>query len=172
MKKYIVSLSLILAFVFYLALRQPGASAPANQPAAVSNVPPVTPSGAVSTPATPAPSAPPKRTTMPGGGMGSANMMQGMRYKDGQYTGTVADAYYGNVQVQATVQSGKIVDVQFLDYPNSHGTSIEINSIAMPYLKSEAIQAQNANVNVVSGATQTSEAFIQSLSAALQQATS
>ncbi len=91
-------------------------------------------------------------------------------YKDGTYTGNVADAFYGNIQVQATIQNGKITNVQFLQYPNDRTRSIAINTLAMPNLSSEAIQAQNANVNIVSGATDSSNAFIQSLSSALSQA--
>lgn len=90
--------------------------------------------------------------------------------KDGQYTGPVTDAFYGNVQVKAVISRGKIVDVQFLQYPNDRQTSVYINSQAMPLLKQEAIQAQSANVNGVSGATQTSRAYVQSLQAALSQA--
>jgi uncharacterized protein with FMN-binding domain len=92
------------------------------------------------------------------------------RYKNGTYTGGVADAFYGNVQVQVTISGGSIIDVQFLQYPNDRSTSIMINSQAMPYLKQEAIQAQSAQVDGVSGATATSGAFIQSLQSALQQA--
>lgn len=95
---------------------------------------------------------------------------QAGQYKDGSYTGPVADAYYGNVQVQAIVQGGKLADVKFLDYPQTHQTSVYINQQAMPYLTQEAIQAQSANVNIVSGATFTSQAFIQSLASALSQA--
>ncbi len=93
-------------------------------------------------------------------------------YVDGTYTGSVADAYYGNVQVQAVVSGGKLTDVQFLQYPNTHSTSVYINSQAMPYLTQEAIQSQSANVDIVSGATDTSMAFQQSLAAALAQAKS
>ncbi len=92
------------------------------------------------------------------------------QYKDGQYTGVVADAYYGNVQVRATIQSGRITAVDFLDYPQDRRTSIEINNYAMPYLQQEAIQAQSAQVDIVSGATATSEAFKVSLASALSQA--
>lgn len=92
------------------------------------------------------------------------------KYKDGTYTGSVADAFYGNIQVQAVISGGKITDVIFLQYPNDRSTSIEINSQAMPYLKQEAIQAQSANVAGVSGATASSDAFVQSLGSALQQA--
>ena len=103
-------------------------------------------------------------TTAPGG--------QSTSYKDGTYTGSVADAYYGNVQVRVTISGGQITDVVFLQYPDTHATSVMINSQAMPYLKQEAIQAQSANVQIVTGATFTSEAFSQSLQAALAQARS
>jgi uncharacterized protein with FMN-binding domain len=92
------------------------------------------------------------------------------QYRDGSYTGNSADAYYGNIQVKAIISGGKITDVQFLDYPQDRGTSVRINTAAMPYLKQEAIQAQNANVDIVSGATDSSRAFIESLTNALSQA--
>lgn len=91
-------------------------------------------------------------------------------YKDGSYTGTVADAFYGNVQVAVTVSRGKITNVSFLQYPNTHATSVAINQQAMPLLQQEAIQNQSANVQIISGATFTSQAFTQSLTAALSQA--
>src|SRR6185437_15990029 len=117
----------------------------------------------VNTP-TPAPIAtPPKKTTStPAPAPVPAPQPKGL-YVDGSYTGSVADAYYGNVQVQAVISGGKITDVQFLQSPNSHGTSIQINRQAMPYLTQEAIQAQSANVNIISGATDTSMAFQHSL---------
>ena len=91
-------------------------------------------------------------------------------YKDGTYTGPVTDAFYGNIQVQAVIQGGKIVNVVFLQYPNDRSTSVMINQQAMPFLKQEAIQAQSAKVDIVSGATDSSQAFIQSLQQALSQA--
>jgi uncharacterized protein with FMN-binding domain len=92
------------------------------------------------------------------------------QYKDGTYTGSSADAYYGTVQVQAVVQGGKLVTVNFLQYPSDRSTSQYINGQAMPMLQTEAIQAQSANVSGVSGATDTSAAFVQSLGSALSQA--
>jgi uncharacterized protein with FMN-binding domain len=92
------------------------------------------------------------------------------RYKDGTYLGPVTDAYFGNVQVKAIVSGGQLTDVQFLDYPHDRNTSARINAAATPILRSEAIKAQSAQVDGVSGATQTSQAFIESLSAALAQA--
>jgi uncharacterized protein with FMN-binding domain len=91
-------------------------------------------------------------------------------YRDGEYVGDVADAYFGQVQIKAVINGGKITDTQFLDYPHDRRTSQFINSQAMPYLQQEAIQAQNAQVDIISGATLTSEAFIQSLQSALAKA--
>lgn len=88
-------------------------------------------------------------------------------YVDGSYTGNAADAYYGTVQVKAVVKNGQLADVQFLQYPNDRSNSRYINSQAMPLLTEEAIQAQSAQVDGVSGATFTSQAFQQSLSTAL-----
>jgi uncharacterized protein with FMN-binding domain len=109
--------------------------------------------------------------TTPGatGTTGSTNV-PGALYKDGPYTGIAADAQWGLIQVKAIIKNGKITDVQFLQYPNERNRSVEINSYADPQLTSEAIQAQSANVDIVSGATDSSDAFIQSLSDALSQA--
>ncbi|HET9111028.1 MAG TPA: FMN-binding protein [Ktedonobacterales bacterium] len=91
-------------------------------------------------------------------------------YKDGSYTGSVADAQWGYIQVKAVVSGGKITDVQFLQYPNERSRSVEINSYADPQLTQEAIQAQSAQVDIVTGATDSSIAFMQSLGDALTQA--
>jgi uncharacterized protein with FMN-binding domain len=91
-------------------------------------------------------------------------------YKNGTFQGPAVDAYYGLVQVQVSIQSGSIQSVQFLQYPSDRRTSQQINSIAMPYLQQEAIQAQSANVDIISGATLTSQGFEMSLQSALQSA--
>lgn len=90
--------------------------------------------------------------------------------KDGTYTGPEVDAYYGLVKVEATITAGKIADVKFLDYPHDRRTSVRINSFAVPNLQQEAIQVQTANVDIISGATLTSQAFKVSLQAALDSA--
>lgn len=91
-------------------------------------------------------------------------------YRDGAYTGLVADAFYGVVQVKATIQNGKIASVEFVRYPNDRRTSVRINNYAVPHLQTEAIRAQSANVDIISGATLTSDAFVESLQAALNRA--
>jgi uncharacterized protein with FMN-binding domain len=91
-------------------------------------------------------------------------------YADGTYTGSKADAMYGTVQVQVVIQGGRITDVQFLSRPSGREESDQINSYAAPILVQETIAAQSADVQVVSGATLTSRAFMQSLQSALDQA--
>lgn len=102
--------------------------------------------------------------------MGSSMMARNPNFKDGQYTGNVTDAFYGNVQVKVSINAGKITDVVFLDYPKDRRTSQMISNQAMPILKQEAIIAQNANVDIISGATQTSDAFRESLQSAINKA--
>lgn len=92
------------------------------------------------------------------------------KYKDGTYTGKVADAFYGNIQVQAVINNGRLVEIVFLDYPHDQDTSREINSLALPLLREEAILAQSAKVDGVSGASASSPAFIESLGSALASA--
>ena len=62
--------------------------------------------------------------------------------------------------------------IQFPQYPNERGHTIEVSQQALPILQQEAIQSQNASVDIVSGATDTSQAFIQSLQSALNKAKS
>ncbi|MEZ4860580.1 MAG: FMN-binding protein [Caldilineaceae bacterium] len=93
-------------------------------------------------------------------------------YIDGQYTGIEADAFYGPVQVNVLIQDGKLVDVQFLEYPTHRRTSVRINQRVAPILQTEALQSQSARVNLISGATLTSRAFSQSLQSALDAARS
>jgi len=91
-------------------------------------------------------------------------------YADGTYTGGDENAYYGRVQVQVTIASHQVTSVKVLDFPQDRRTSRYINSQALPILKREVIAAQSADIDTVSGATLTSEAFIKSLGGALAQA--
>lgn len=91
-------------------------------------------------------------------------------YADGQYTGPAANAYYGVVQIQAIVENGRVARLKVLQYPSDRQTSVAINRQALPLLRDEVIAAQSAEVDIVSGATLTSEAFIKSLNGALAQA--
>jgi len=98
----------------------------------------------------------------------AANQSPGLR--NGTYTGASENAYYGRVQVQVTIAGEKIAGIKVLDYPQDRRTSRYINSQALPLLQQEVMAADSANVDVISGATLTSEAYIRSLSSALQQA--
>ncbi len=91
-------------------------------------------------------------------------------YLDGSYLGKSIDAYYGIVQIRVAIQNERLANVQFLQYPSDRSTSRYINGEAMPLLISEAIQVQSAQVDGVSGATFTSQAFQESLASALIQA--
>jgi uncharacterized protein with FMN-binding domain len=168
MKKFALSVTVIVAFFLYSLFTHLQ-----NQPdVALSPVPagqslrPEAPAGSPLGGASPTPT---PAGQSPLGGATSPPAPQG-KYKDGSYTGDPADAYYGTIQVKATVTNGKLTDVTFLQYPNDRQTSIEINTQAMPMLKSEAITAQSGSVDIISGATDSSQAFIQSLTSALNQA--
>lgn len=94
----------------------------------------------------------------------------GAKFKDGEYVGDPKNAFYGLVQVKAVIQGGQLANVDFLTYPADRRTSQRINQIANPMLQDEAIKAQNYQVDIISGATLTSRAFIQSLQTALAKA--
>jgi uncharacterized protein with FMN-binding domain len=86
------------------------------------------------------------------------------------YTGDAVDTRWGVVQVQITVADGKITKADAVQYPQNNGRDIEINSYAVPQLNTEAVQAGNARIDAVSGATVTSDGYIQSLQSAVDQA--
>lgn len=153
LKKILLSVFVILTFVAYVFQQKHDVEGGVKLTLPATNQNNTTPS-----PTTPTATTPSTTTTT------------ATTYKDGTYTGSVADAFYGNIQVQVVIQSGKITDVIFLQHPQDRSTSVYINSQAMPILKEEAIQTQSANVDLVSGATDSSNAFVQSLQAALSQA--
>ncbi len=84
--------------------------------------------------------------------------------------GDVADTRWGPVQVQLTVQDGKITAVSVIQYPNNNGRDQEINATALPILVQETLTAQNAKIDMVSGATVTSDGYLSSLQSALDKA--
>src|SRR5207249_3425630 len=89
---------------------------------------------------------------------------------------------WGSLQVTITVRKTttvtagkrkvkrKITAVSVPTYPNHTDRSVYINTQALPILKSEALQAQSANINLVSGATDSSDAFASSLQSAILKA--
>lgn len=84
--------------------------------------------------------------------------------------GDVVATRYGDVQVQITVNAGKLVDVTAPLLPQGDGRSSEISNFAAPLLRDEVLQAQSGQVDAVSGATYTSEGYASSAASAIQKA--
>ena len=162
MKKYIIAGVLVVAVVAYLIFANKNG---APSPVATTTTPSTTEPTSNSVPNTTGSGT----STSAGGSTGSGSGTATGQYKDGTYTGSVADAFYGNLQVVVTVQGGAITNITFPQSP-SGGHSSDVSTQALPILAQEAITAQSANVNVVSGATQDSQAFQQSMASALAQA--
>ncbi|MCI3244313.1 MULTISPECIES: FMN-binding protein [Streptomyces] len=97
---------------------------------------------------------------------GSAGAVTGTR----TVTGDSVQTRWGPVQVRITLKSGKLTEVTAVVYPTENPRDQEINSFALPRLRSEALQAQSADIDTVSGATYTSDGYRQSLQSALDSA--
>jgi hypothetical protein len=82
-------------------------------------------------------------------------------------TGKVANTAYGPVQVQLVVRGTKIVKVSVLQQPTNTVNDIQIGRMAFPRLISETLTAQSAKIDAVSGASYTSQGYIQSLQSAV-----
>jgi uncharacterized protein with FMN-binding domain len=85
-------------------------------------------------------------------------------------TGDPIDNRFGTVQVRVTMRGNQITTVEALQMPYDHQQSAYISQQAEPYLRQEALQAQSPNIQIVSGATYTSESYAQSLQSALSKA--
>jgi uncharacterized protein with FMN-binding domain len=149
MKKYFLSTAVIASFLFYSFITRKDTGSPALSDAGTG------------------PSQ--NRSDVPANPGVTPGINSGV-FKNGTYTGDQADAFYGNIRVAAVIENGKLTKVNILEYPNDRNRSVEINSMALPNLQSEAIQAQSASVDIVTGATDTSQAFINSLGSALSRA--
>jgi len=86
------------------------------------------------------------------------------------YTGDPADTQWGVVQVEITVQDGKITKSEAIEYPTQNGRDQQINAYAIPELNAEAVQQQSGSIDAVSGATVTSGGYLQSLQSAIDKA--
>ncbi len=86
------------------------------------------------------------------------------------YTGGVADTQWGPVQVQITVHDHKITRARAVQYPQGTSNDAQINSYALPVLDQQVIQKQSARIDTVSGATVTSDGYLQSLQSAIDAA--
>jgi uncharacterized protein with FMN-binding domain len=88
----------------------------------------------------------------------------------GTYDGAAADTPYGPVQVRITLSGGRITSAETVQVPNESRRDVEINDAAVPQLVQETLQAQSARIDTVSGATYTSEGYMQSLQSAIDAA--
>jgi uncharacterized protein with FMN-binding domain len=86
------------------------------------------------------------------------------------YTGDVARTRWGPVQVEITVKSGTITAVDVVQHPSGNHKDAEINDYALPTLLQDTLMAQSAEIDMVSGATVTSDGYVESLQSALDQA--
>jgi uncharacterized protein with FMN-binding domain len=85
------------------------------------------------------------------------------------YAGPGVDMQWGTVQVTIAVKGKRITDVR-ATAPTERERSAFINQQAVPMLRQEVLQAQRATVDLIGGATMTSEAYDQSLQAAVDKA--
>ncbi|MEV6236228.1 FMN-binding protein [Lentzea sp. NPDC051838] len=96
--------------------------------------------------------------------------VQASESSGGTVTGPAVDTRWGPVQVRITLDGGKITAVDVPVYPDGNRRDQQINDRALPILVQETLQAQSADIDAVSGATVTSEGYLESLQAALDQA--
>ncbi|TFB73765.1 FMN-binding protein [Cryobacterium glaciale] len=90
--------------------------------------------------------------------------------QSGTFTGSVVATRFGNIQVSVTIDAGTITDVTALQLTDHDGRSVQISNRAAPILRSEVLAAQSASVQNVSGATYTTDGYLQSLQSALDAA--
>ena len=146
--------ALVLLFSYRTSTNSP---APASAAHATTREPAAAPTTTAS------PSPPANATPTPGSSPSSSAAAK-------TYTGSVASTRWGDVQVSITVANGKITDVAVPVYPSGNGRDQEINAYALPILRQETLTAQNASIDTVSGATVTSDGYLESLQSALDAA--
>lgn len=86
------------------------------------------------------------------------------------FDGAIVATRWGPVQVRARFNNGVLEDVITLAYPDDRRTSVAINQQALPMLRAEALSAQSANVDTISGASVTSRGYVTSLQSAIDAA--
>ncbi|MGZ4455834.1 MAG: FMN-binding protein [Nocardioides sp.] len=134
--------------------RPPSTPTPVSSPSATTRPSPTHPASPSPTPSpspspTPSPSPSPRPVTT---------------------TGPTISTAYGPVQVQVTTLGKRMTAVKVLQHPSGNPRSDQVNAYALPRLHDEAMAAQSAHIDMVSGATYTSAGYIRSLQAALDRA--
>ena len=123
--------------------------------------------------ASPAPTATQPRTARPPSRSGRASRQTAGRPSAPavrRVPGSVVSTPYGDVQVVAVLHGSRLADVLAARLTDANQHSRDISSGAAPVLRGEALAAQSAHIDMVSGATYTSEGYIESLQAALDEA--
>jgi uncharacterized protein with FMN-binding domain len=135
----------VLLFGYHTSTNKTSAAVPVN--------------GSSASPSSPADPSPSPSASPPAGGSATNT-----------YAGSVTQTRWGPVQVQISVQDGTITKVTVLQQPDGNHRDEEINDYALPILIQDTIDAQSADIDMVSGATVTSEGYLGSLQAALDEA--
>jgi uncharacterized protein with FMN-binding domain len=164
----IATTSTVAGVVLLLSLKPHHAVGPAL---AVSGIGPA--AGTAPAPGTPGSSASSKAPGTTGAGRSagpSGSMPKQSAGPSGTFLGSVVQTVYGPVQVEATMRAGKVTGVTALRTPSEAARSQEITAYAVPRLTQEALGAQSAQIDAVSGASYTSAGYIQSLQSALDKA--
>ncbi|MEU9429422.1 FMN-binding protein [Streptomyces sp. NPDC048342] len=141
-----------------------GPASPAAPPCPSPSTPPCScssPSASAPAPSAPAPSAPAPSAPAPS--------KPGSGLRDGTFRGAASTNQYGTVQTTVSISGGRITEVT-ATYPTSPGTTAQINARAIPALRKEALAAQSATIDSVSGATYTSGSYKKSLQSAIDAA--
>lgn len=136
-----------------------GAAAPATSPAATPATSPNSSRSASSTKAS-SPKSSPSHASKPSASHGAS----------GTFTGATANTPYGPMQVAIVVRNGRITDVKALQLTNEGGRSVAISDAAAPELRTEALKAQSAKIDTISGASYTSDGYRTSLQSAIDKA--
>src|SRR5450759_2400979 len=129
---------------------------------------PSAPTPSASPVATPDASPSPSATTAPS--PSPSPSPSGPAVINGTFTGSDVANRFGDVVVRVVISNGHISDVQAVTLPTDRAESAYISSVVGPMLRTEALQAQSATIDIISGATYTSQSYAQSLETALQQA--
>ncbi|MEU9313493.1 FMN-binding protein [Streptomyces sp. NPDC048256] len=126
--------------------------------------------GSASSPAPSSSSSASSGTAGPDGTTGSDGSSGSAATGTQSLTGDSVQTRWGPVQVRVTLKGGKLTDVTAVTYPQENPRDQQINAYAIPQLTREALTAQSADIDTVSGATYTSDGYRQSLQSALDSA--
>jgi uncharacterized protein with FMN-binding domain len=137
---------------------------------ALANVPPTPNSGSTSASPSASPLTTPASSATPLATPPASPTPSTIAGATGTFTGSDVPNFFGDVVVRVVITNGHITDVQAVKLPTDRAYSAYVSQVAGPMLRTEALQAQTANINIISGATYTSQSYSQSLESALQQA--